>query len=77
MQLSLIAAFVVGQLILYRALRRHLRDPDRRFASGRTLDLDPAYFTEEGQPLVRAYGRYVRLGIVILIAGILAIQAWG
>jgi hypothetical protein len=54
-QLLLVVLFAAGHLAFYLRLRRYLRDPNRRFASGRTLDLDPDYFTAEGQLLRRAY----------------------
>jgi hypothetical protein len=76
-QLLLVAIFAVGHLAFYFRLRRYLRDQNRRFASGRTLDLDPDYFTAEGQPLRRAYNWYAKLGAVVLIASILIIQVVG
>ena len=76
-QLLLVAAFALGHFAFYFRLRRYLRDPTRRFASGRTLDLDPEYFTAEGQSLRRAYSWYAKLGGVVLIASILIIQAVG
>lgn len=76
-RLLLIVLFAVGHLAFYFRLRRYLRDPTRRFASGESLDLDPDYFTAEGQPLRRAYGWYAKLGAAVLIASILIIQAVG
>ena len=76
-QLLLVAVFALGHLAFYFRLRRYLRDPTRRFASGRTLDLEPDYFTAQGQSLRRAYNWYAKLGAVVLIASILIIQAVG
>jgi hypothetical protein len=77
MQLLLMAAFALGHLAFYFRLRRYLRDPSRRFASGRTLDLDPDYFTAEGQALRRAYNWYAKLGAAVLVASLLIIQLMG
>jgi hypothetical protein len=76
-QLLLVAIFALGHLAFHFRLRRYLRDPSRRFASGRTLDLDPDYFTAQGQPLRRAYNWYAKLGAVVLVASIVIIQAVG
>lgn len=76
-QVLVLTAFMLGHLAFYFRLRRYLRDPTRRFASGWTLDLDPEYFTPEGQPLRRAYNWYAKLGAAVLIASILIIQAAG
>jgi hypothetical protein len=76
-QVLLVVLYAVGHVAFNLRLRRYLRDPTRRFASGESLDLDPDYFTAQGQPLRRAYNWYAKLGAAVLIASILIVQAVG